>query len=52
MTNLGGNAHVVQWQADEAAPALFETLINDRDMPALPDCQKLPGATAATAIGC
>lgn len=52
VTRVGGSAHVVEWQADEPTPETIFEEVNNIDLPALPDCARLPAAAAARIIGC
>jgi hypothetical protein len=52
VTDVGGDAHVVEWQAD---PSTVETVFQMQltgDLPALPNCAKMTEAEAARIIGC
>ena len=52
VTNVGGDAHVVEWQADPStAETVFEMQVNN-DLPALPNCSRMTPAQAARIIGC
>jgi hypothetical protein len=53
VTDLGGSQHVVQWQADTSSrPELIFEMYEQIDLPALPDCTKLPPAARTRVIGC
>lgn len=53
VTTVGGTHHLVRWQASTPGNALtvFQ-LLADVDLPALPDCGRLPAGTAAHVPGC
>ena len=53
VTSIGGRQNVVGWQAQAPGRALavFQ-LIDNEDLPALPDCGRLSRAAAARVIGC
>ena len=53
VTSIGGSQNIVQWQADTASRAdqIFQMYLS-MDLPALPDCARLPKAAAGTIVGC
>lgn len=52
VTNVGGDAHIVEWQAAPVtAETVFEMQVTD-DLPALPNCGKITALEAAQIIGC
>lgn len=52
VTDVGGDAHVVEWQADPAnVTTVFNMQASDA-LPALPDCSKMNPAAKARIIGC
>ena len=53
VTDLGGSQHIVQWQADSTSRAdLIFQMYESRDLPALPDCGRLPAQARSRIIGC
>ncbi len=52
VTSVGGDAHVVEWQADPADVETVFNMLNSSALPALPDCSKISRALAAQTIGC
>lgn len=52
VTSVGGSQHVVEWQADTPGnSSRVIQMVSDFDLPALPDCSRLPAA-AARVTGC
>jgi hypothetical protein len=53
VTSISGSQNIVQWQADtpRRADQVFQMYLN-RDLPALPNCSRLPRAAGSTIIGC
>jgi hypothetical protein len=53
VTTVGGSQHVVEWQGDtpKSATTVLQ-MVNDIDLPALPDCQKLTALEAERLTGC
>lgn len=53
VTTVGGSQHLVEWQADTPGNAQTVFLmVENVDLPALPDCGKLTRAQAAIVAGC
>jgi hypothetical protein len=53
VTDAGGSQHIVQWQADTTSRAdLIFDMYASRDLPALPDCTRVPPAARSRIIGC
>ena len=52
VTSVGGDAHVVEWQADPSNVETVFTMVNTGSLPALPDCSKMTPAEKAQIIGC
>jgi hypothetical protein len=52
VTSVGGDAHVVEWQANLSDVETVFDMANSGGLPALPDCSKMPEAAAAQIIGC
>jgi hypothetical protein len=52
VTSVGGNAHVVEWQADPSNVMTVFDMLNTLGLPALPDCAKMTPALKARVIGC
>lgn len=51
--DLGGSQHIVQWQADTSSRAdLIFVMYEQKDLPALPNCTRLPPAARSRVIGC
>ena len=52
VTNVGGDTHIVEWQADPStAETVFEMQVNV-DLPALPNCGKMTELETQQIIGC
>jgi len=53
VTDMGGSQHIVQWQADTTSRAsLIFQMYENRDLPALPDCTRVPPAARSRFVGC
>ena len=52
VTSVGGDAHVVEWQASSPNIETVFNLVDEGSLPALPDCSKMTPAQAAQVIGC
>ena len=53
VTDIGGSQHVVEWQADTSSRAdLIFQMYEQMDLPALPNCTRLPPAAQSRVIGC
>lgn len=52
VTNVGGDAHVVEWQADPSSVETVFSMLENIALPALPDCAKMTPAEKAQIIGC
>lgn len=54
VTSIGGSQHIIEWQADTPGhlPYLIFQLYMHADLPALPDCAKVPAAARSRVIGC
>lgn len=52
VTSVGGDAHVVEWQADPSSVVTVLEMLDMLGLPALPDCAKMPPALKARTIGC
>ena len=52
VTNVGGDSHIVEWQADPSTPETVFQMQVSNDLPALPSCAKMTQAQAAQIIGC
>jgi hypothetical protein len=52
VTSVGGDTHVVEWQADPSNAETVFIMLNDAGLPALPDCSKMTALQAAQIIGC
>lgn len=53
VTDIGGSQHVVEWQADTSSRAdLIFQMYEQMDLPALPNCTRLPPAARSRVIGC
>jgi hypothetical protein len=52
VTNVGGDTHVIKWEADSpSVQTVFNMLLNF-ELPGPPDCAKLTPAAATGVIGC
>jgi hypothetical protein len=53
VTDLGGSQHIVEWQADTSSRAdLIFAMYEQMDLPALPNCTRLPPSARTRVIGC
>lgn len=53
VTSVGGGQHVVRWQAETPQGAsLVFNLVDSANLPALPDCSRIPPSAQAQVIGC
>jgi hypothetical protein len=52
VTSVGGDAHVVEWQAGPSNVGTVFNMLNSGGLPALPDCSKMTAAEKARIIGC
>jgi hypothetical protein len=52
VTSVGGDAHVVEWQAGPSNVEAVFDMLNVGGLPALPNCSKLTAAEKAQIIGC
>jgi hypothetical protein len=52
VTAVGGDARVVEWQAEPSNVETVFNMLNSDALPALPDCSKMTAAQAAEIIGC
>jgi hypothetical protein len=52
VTSVGGDAHVVEWQADPSNVETVFNMLNSDGLPALPNCSRLTSVQAAQVIGC
>ncbi len=52
VTSVGGNEHVVEWQADPSNVETVFDMLNSEALPALPNCSKVTPAQAEQIIGC
>jgi len=52
VTSVGGDSHIVEWQADPSTPDTVFQLQVSNDLPALPSCARMTPLEAAQVIGC
>jgi hypothetical protein len=51
--NIGGDQHIVQWQADTSSRAdLIFAMYEQKDLPGLPPCSRLPISDRGRVFGC
>lgn len=52
VTNVGGDAHVIKWEADSASVQTVFNMLLNFELPGPPDCAKLTPAAPKDVIGC